>query len=110
MEMYMTKVYYLAHPYRDNIRKNHRKCSKIYIELVKKGYILCCPVIRPKWVNRRMSHEFWYEYDLELVRKCDGIILCPGYIHSYGCMLELQEAFRLNLEILSLEECLENES
>ena len=46
--------------------------------------------------------DFWYEYDLEILRKCDGIILCPGWEASKGCKKEREWAKILGLEIRQL--------
>ena len=112
MEMYMTKVYYVASPYTGKRKTNYKNTLKWVDQLINKGYTVLSPIIHCHNLPsaKKLPPAFWYEYDMHLLNKCDGIIMCPGYIHSYGCMLELQEAFRLDLEILLLRDCLENES
>lgn len=44
-----------------------------------------------------LSEDFWYEGTLELLRRCDAVIMVSGYESSKGAMAEYEEALRLRL-------------
>lgn len=46
-----------------------------------------------------ISDEFWIEGELEILRRCDMLVLCPGYENSKGTIAEIEEAVRLEKEI-----------
>jgi hypothetical protein len=43
--------------------------------------------------------EFWYAYDLELLRRCDALFRMPG--ESTGASVEEEEAHRLGLPVFT---------
>jgi hypothetical protein len=43
--------------------------------------------------------EFWYAYDLHLVRRCDALLRMPG--KSRGASVEVDEATRLNIPVFT---------
>lgn len=46
-----------------------------------------------------LRDEFWYDGTLELMRRCDAVILVPGWGGSKGVKLELEEAKRINTPV-----------
>jgi nucleoside 2-deoxyribosyltransferase len=48
-----------------------------------------------------MTPEFWYAGTLELLRRCDAVILVTGWEDSKGSTAEFAEARRLNLPVFS---------
>jgi nucleoside 2-deoxyribosyltransferase len=46
-----------------------------------------------------LPDEFWLAATLELMRRCDAVVLCPGWQHSTGTLAEIREAERLGIPI-----------
>lgn len=46
-----------------------------------------------------LDEKFWYEGTLELLRRCDALILTPGWEGSKGVASEIEEAKRLHLPV-----------
>lgn len=53
------------------------------------------------WFIGTLSHAFWYEATLELMRRCDAVILVSGWEESKGTQNELVEAKRLGLPVFT---------
>jgi nucleoside 2-deoxyribosyltransferase len=46
-----------------------------------------------------LGDEFWLEGTMELMRKCDCVVLCPGWEHSSGTRAEIREAQTLGIPV-----------
>jgi len=99
------KLWYVAHPYTSKngitIEDNLRNCNAICNNLIDKGYLIYSPITISHQFHllKERCPDFWYEYDLEIMKKCNGIILCSHWEESKGCLLEYKEALKLKLEI-----------
>jgi hypothetical protein len=101
------KIYYLAHPYSGDKRDNVKKSIKITNDLLDRGHTIFNPLTHSHPLDKEYKREpkFWYELDLMFLKKCDGIIMAPGWERSKGCRMELKEAENMigkgiNFEIL----------
>lgn len=46
-----------------------------------------------------MPDRFWLDGTMELMRKCDCVVLCPGWEQSTGTVQEIREAQRLGIPV-----------
>ena len=96
-------VLYLASPYRGrnewdtylNITSAHLAAKQIW----SKGHACISPVSNTAWMGEMNDHNFWMRGDLEILARCDGLVLNLGWEKSHGCNEEYQEAIRLNMTI-----------
>lgn len=51
------------------------------------------------WFIGTHTPELWYELTLEFMRRCDAVILVPGWENSKGTREEKKEAERLGLPV-----------
>lgn len=49
------------------------------------------------------TDELWLEGTLELMRRCDGVVLTPGWTGSSGSRAEKAEADALGIPVLDLD-------
>ena len=95
---------YLAGPYSSaptaNTRRSIITADAIYAHT---GYAPLIPHLGILW-DATCPHppEWWYEYDMHLLRACDAIVRLPGA--SSGADAEMAEAERLCLEVVPFEE------
>lgn len=81
------------------IRRNIHKAATIGYEVAKAGAYPFIPHTNTGSVFMgTMTPEFWYEGTLEVLRRCDAMILVPGWEESKGTIGELEEA-RVRLKI-----------
>lgn len=108
-----TPVIYVAGPYRSSTREG----VELNIQAARAVGLLCC---RKGWspiiphantghldaVDPSIGDEFWLASTMELLRRCDAVVLVPGWDRSSGTKAEIEEAQRLDLPIFSSENTL----
>lgn len=67
------------------------------------GYLTCNPA-RLGLVYPDAKWKEYIDIDLELLKRCDAIVLLKGWENSHGCRIELKFAEALGLEIIKLED------
>lgn len=102
----MSKVWFISHPYTGNIEHNLELCTVRCNRLLDLGYVIISPITHshPLDLAKTRTPNFWYEQDLKILEKLDGIILMPKWGFSIGCNKELRKANELGLEILLYED------
>jgi len=101
------KVLYVAGPYRaatvSGIVANIRAAEKVAVEFWQKGYAVICPHKNTALFDGLAPDFVWLQGDLEMLRRCDVIVMIPGWENSTGAKAELAEAERLGLEVIYAE-------
>ena len=101
-------VVYVAGPYRARSRPG----VDLNINAARQTGLHCChkgwsPIIPHAntggldEVDPSIPDEFWLEATLELMRRCDAVVLCPGYARSVGTVSEMIEARRLGIPVFT---------
>jgi hypothetical protein len=103
------KVIYIAGPYRADtergIIENIRKAEAVAIEVWKAGYVALCPHMNTRLFGGICPDEVWLEGTLELMSRCDGVFLVPGWETSSGTIAEIQEAKNMDIPVfINVEE------
>jgi hypothetical protein len=75
---------------------NARKVSK---ELWKKGYAVICPHSNTALFDGICPDKWFLDGDLEILAKCDLLVLVKGWIHSTGTQNEVKYAKSLNIPV-----------
>ena len=78
---------------------NTRKAMDAWNTLVEAGYIPIIPHAT-LFVNLvyEKSPDFWYEYDLHILARCDYLLRLPGY--SRGADIEVKFALENNIPVV----------
>jgi len=95
------KVVYIAGPFTGatawDIEQNVRRAEEAALEVAGLGAMPLCPHTNSRFFYGQNTPEFWYEGTMELLRRCDAILLLPDWQESKGCIAEEAEAKRLGL-------------
>lgn len=109
------RLLYIAGAYRAPtawlVEQNIRRAEEAAMEVLKLGAYPICPHTNTRgWFDKVQPDEFMLEATLELMRRCDGVLMMLGWSKSSGASAEYDEARRLRLpvffELRDLEEAL----
>lgn len=97
------KVIYVAGPYRGpnswEIEENIRRAERLALEVWKLGAACICPHTNTRFYQGTAPDEIWLNGDLELVRRCDAMLMTPDYRRSVGAAKEKKFAEKLGLPV-----------
>lgn len=105
------KVWYVAGPIRAfnkdghlNVFKVNMNCetaSRVAMKYWVDG-VSCaiCPHMNTRNFDGHKSDNTWLEGDIEILRRCDGIVMVQGWENSAGSRAELDFAKGLGLEVI----------
>lgn len=98
------KVAYIAGPYRadteNGVVRNIRAAENVSIKYWQQGYAVICPHKNTALFGGLAEDAVWLEGDLEILRRCDTIIMMPSWKSSAGATAEYKLAKDLGLEII----------
>jgi len=97
------KVAFVAGPYRsDTIRgviENIRCAESVAIELWKMGIVTICPHKNTSLFDGICDDSFFLEGGLEILSRCNLLVLIPSWDKSEGSKEEKQKAELINIPI-----------
>lgn len=105
------KVIYVAGPFRGPhhwaIAENIRRAEALALEVWRLGAAAICPHANTAHFQDAAPDALWLEGDLEMLRRCDGIIMTPDWNRSAGATAEHEEATRRHIPIFYAVDALE---
>lgn len=86
------KVGYVAGKYRASsiwgIEKNIQAARSVAEELWRLGYVVLCPHTNTAHFDGKVPNDEFLRGYLELLRRCDFVVLVPGWSRSRGARIE----------------------
>lgn len=90
------RVIYLAGPFRGanawEIECNIRQAETLALEVWRLGIACICPHTNTRFFQGAAPDHVWLDGDLELVRRCDAILMTPDWERSQGARAERELA------------------
>lgn len=96
---------YIAGPYRGPSRAaielNIQVARKVGLLASIKGWAAVIPHSNTGHLDDSCSlpEQYWLDATMELMRRCDAVVLCQGWQHSSGTLAEIAEAQRLGITV-----------
>lgn len=98
------KLAYIAGPYRAKtifqVQANIRKAAEIALKYWKAGCAVICPHTNTAFFDGECPDQVWLDGDLEMVSRCDVIVMVPGWEKSRGACVEHELAVGLGKQII----------
>lgn len=102
------KVIYIAGKYRGPnawaVEQNIRAAEEVAARVWAAGMVALCPHANARHMDGVASDEHFLAGTLELMRRCDAVVLVPNWRDSEGVRAEVAEAERLGLPIFGREQ------
>jgi hypothetical protein len=90
------RLAYVAGPYRAasawDREQNVRAAEHVSLQLWRGGVPAICPHTMCRFYQDASPDAVWLEGMLEILRRCDAMVLCPGWQESEGTRVECVEA------------------
>ena len=98
------KLVFISGPYRANniygIVQNIRKAEAVALKYWLKGFVAYCPHKNTALFDGAAPDSVWLEGNLEILSRCDTIVMMRGWQNSEGATAELHYATLQGLEII----------
>lgn len=96
-------VIYIAGPFRGandwERHQNINRAEETAFEVWQAGMVALCPHNNTRHFDGSLEDRIWLEGDLELLRRCDAMMLSPGWERSKGVAAELEFAHSMGLPV-----------
>lgn len=96
-------VLFISGPYRaaspDTILANIMAARDVARSVWQCGAVALCPHTNTALMDGCLPDSVWLEGDIELLRRCDGIVLLPGWAASEGTLAEREVALQLRMPV-----------
>lgn len=97
------KVVYIAGPFRGpnawEIEQNIRRAEALALEVWKIGAACLCPHTNTRFFQGAADDSVWLDGDLELLARCDAVLLTPDWERSSGARAEVEFAVKRGIRI-----------
>ena len=101
----MKKVVFLCGPYIGDIERNIEEAKAAAQQLWRAGYVVICPHTNTAHFDPELEDAYTCGY-LQLLRRCDLVVVLPRWVASGGARGEVAVAITLEIPVLTLEEAL----
>jgi len=102
------KIVYLAGPYRADtaaeVERNIQNARRYHMALTEAGIFSFCPHVHMAHYDGLQEEQWFLDGTMEMMRRCDALVVMPGHAGSDGTRLEINEAKRIGIDILQLSE------
>lgn len=87
------RLIYIAGPYRDTrgewfVRQNIRAAEAAAVAVWAMGAVAICPHKNTAGLGGVCADDVWLKGDLEIIHRCDAILMLPGWAASRGASVE----------------------
>jgi hypothetical protein len=100
------KVFYISHPYTGAEKSNREDAEKITRELAAAypQYVFINPLdLMRSQENAELDYEDILFQTIEILRRCNGVIMTGNWTESNGCIKEIQAALNDKKYIYDIE-------
>jgi len=89
------------------IETNIRRAEEVGFAVSQLGAMPLIPHANTRWFHGEGTEQFWLDGTLELLRRCDAVMMVAGWEQSVGARGEKAEAERLGMPVFTKIEDLE---
>lgn len=94
---------YIAGPYRGatpwDVAEHVRAAERLGLRVARYGAVPVIPHSMYAHFDQTLPDRFWLDATMEILRRCDGVVLLPTWERSQGAKAECDEAIRRRLPV-----------
>ena len=98
------KVVYIAGKYRsecaNGIHDNIEAARKSAIKWWSRGFAVICPHLNTAYFDGACKDSVWLDGDLEILSRCDIMVVLPSWKDSSGTQAEIEFAHNNNIAVV----------
>ena len=91
-------------PTREGVQENIEVAKRYLKKYILLGYPVICPHTNTAFLGGTAPYDFFVNMYLEILERCDIVVMIPGWKESYGAKKEEAMARLLNKKIIYEEE------
>lgn len=99
------RLVYVVGPYRAATERavveNIRNAEAVALMIWQAGFVAICPHMNTALFGGACPDEVWLAGDLEILRRCDAVVVCPGWHASTGSRAEVATAKTLGIPVFA---------
>lgn len=96
-------VIYIAGPFRGPsawaIEQNIRAAEELALEVWRLGAVALCPHCHTRFFQGAAPDDVWLKGDIEMLRRCDAVMLTSNWEQSSGARMEVEIAKSISLPV-----------
>lgn len=96
-------VVYVAGPFRAanswDMEANIRAAETLALQAWRAGFAVICPHANTRFFQGAAPDEIWLEGDLEILKRCDAVLLTPTWKSSKGAVAEAATAAEFKIPV-----------
>lgn len=97
-------IIFICGPYRDSrgpwhIGRNIERARVAAADVWTAGHVAYCPHLNTAFFDGMLPDIVWLDGNLEILRRCDAVLLLDGWENSSGAIAEKCEAERLRIPV-----------
>jgi nucleoside 2-deoxyribosyltransferase len=97
------KVIYIAGPFRAanawGIEQNIRRAEALALEVWRLGAACICPHTNTRFFQNAAPDDVWLKGDIEIMLRCDAVLLTDDWERSSGARAEVAAALALPMPV-----------
>lgn len=85
-------------------KQNIQHAERVHAEVLRAGYASICPHLNSAFMDGVIDYRGWMDVDIEIVRRCDFMVMVPGWERSAGACEERAVAIGLGMAVYTLRQ------
>lgn len=99
------RLVYIAGPFRAEnawkVEQNIRSAEALALEVLRAGFAAICPHSNTRFFDGALPDAVFLEAGLEILRRCDAVLLVKGWEDSKGTHAEIAEAYDRGIPVFT---------